>query len=252
MKVLIVDDEPLARSGLKHLLAREPDVEIVAECESAEAAMAALNRYTPDLVFLDVQMPGIDGMSMTRQLQDTGDDGPLIVFVTAFAEHAALAFEVQALDYVLKPVEAGRLAIAVERARTVLQQRAGDVEETADPATPNVVRPIKGRVIVHTGKRAIILKIADIDWIEAAGSYVKIHASGVTHTVRESLGNLEDIVKDEPFARIHRSAIVNIDSVKELKPWFSGDMIVVMRDGTELRLSRSYRRVFQQRLPVLS
>lgn len=243
MKVLIVDDEPLARTGLKRMLAREPDVEIVGECDSAEAGMAAIEKHSPDVIFLDIQMPGIDGMSLSRNLQQA-DDGPLIIFVTAFAEHAALAFEVHALDYVLKPVEARRLSIAVERARSVLQQRPDDM--------PHIDRPIKGRVIVHTGKRAIILKISDIDWIEAAGNYVKIHASGVAHTVRESLASLEEIVKDEPFARIHRSAIVNVDSVKELKPWFSGEMIVVMRDGTELRLSRSYRRVFQQRLPILS
>ena len=251
MKVLIVDDEPLARTGLKRLLAREADVEIVGECDSAEAALAAIEKHSPDVIFLDVQMPGIDGMSLSRNLQQA-DDGPLIIFVTAFAEHAALAFEVHALDYVLKPVEARRLSIAVARARSVLQQRADDSEDVPGTTTPNVDRPIKGRVIVHTGKRAIILKIADIDWIEAAGNYVKIHASGVAHTVRESLASLEEIVKDEPFARIHRSAIVNVDSVKELKPWFSGEMIVVMRDGTELRLSRSYRRVFQQRLPILS
>jgi two-component system LytT family response regulator len=256
MRAIVVDDEPLARRGIGQLLAREPDVEIVGECDSADVALDAIARLQPDVVFLDVQMPGLDGVSLVRSVDAV--TMPLFVFVTAHSNYAAEAFDVQAVDYVLKPVEARRLARACGRVREVLVRRTNterldqpDEAGTCLPATA-VTTPIRNRMVVHTDERAMVVKPSEIDWFEAAGNYVKIHSQRSVYVVRETLNNLERTLREEPFARIHRSTLVNLDSIKELQPWFSGEMIVIMKDGTRLKLSRTYRRLLEARIPTLA
>ena len=257
MRAIIVDDEPLSRMRLRQLLRAEPGVQIVAECATGAEAIEATRRLKPDVLFLDVQMPEIDGFGVLAAL---ADDAPLVVFVTAFDEYAVRAFDVLALDYVLKPVAAERLAAACERARAALL-RHGSPEQRderllallsqlrADGRVPDT--GLK-RLFVRTNGSVVVLNAADVSWIEAAGNYIKVHASSSTYTVRGRLTDMETVLDPNTFARIHRSTIVNLDHVNELQPWFSGEMLVLMRDGAKLKLSRTYRHEFETRHRIFS
>ena len=246
IRTIIVDDEPLARHKIARLLAREPDVQIVAECEHAGAAVQAVEAQSIDLVFLDVQMPGGDGFDVIAALEPS--HMPMIVFVTAYDEHAIRAFEVNALDYLLKPVDPERVARAVTKARAAMVMRAeGD---GVDPAAGvrRLLAQIESqrsryqrRILVRAHGRIFFLRVEEIDWLEAADNYIRIHTPTGTHLIRERLSAMENRLDPDQFLRIHRSVIVNVDRIKELVPWTSGEYLVFMRNGTQLKLSRGFR-----------
>jgi two-component system LytT family response regulator len=242
IRTLIVDDEPLSRRRLRDLLQGEPEIVLVGECGDGVEAMALLRQRSCDLVFLDVQMPGLDGLEVARRL--ASGSGPAVIFVTAYDCYALPAFEVHAVDYLLKPFDRGRFRKALAWARTALRRDQGGAE-SEPPATlsePRGGRKPLERVTIKTAGRVFLLKTGDIDWIEAAGNYLRLHAGAATHLLRETMNNLESRLDAERFWRIHRSTIVNVDRIHELQPLFHGDYVVILQDGTELTLSRTYRR----------
>ncbi|HSY82575.1 MAG TPA: response regulator [Gemmatimonadaceae bacterium] len=228
MRVLIVDDEEPARRKIRRLLSGETDVEIVGEAATGTEAIEAIRRLTPDLVFLDVQIPPPNGFGIIDALGR--DNAPDVIFVTAFDEHALRAFEVRALDYLLKPVTPARLREALDRARERLEQSAA-------PARP---RPL-ARILVRDDTKAFLLALDRVDRIEADGNYVRLHSNGRSFTVRMAIGALAGRLDADQFLRISRSAIVRLDAIKELHPWFHGDYHVVMTDGARLTWTRRYR-----------
>jgi len=245
IRTLIVDDEELARDRIQALLAEQPDVEIVGVCTDGPSAVEAIDKAQPDLVFLDVQMPGMDGFEVIDNIDK--NHAPAVVFVTAHDAHALRAFEIHALDFLLKPFDQTRFEKALDRARGLLNRdRAGGL----DPRLVSLLeelheeRKYSERLIVKSGGRVFFVRTEEIDWVEASGNYVKIHTKNDAHLLRESMKNMEARLDPKTFVRIHRSAIVNIDRIKELEPWFHGEYIVIMRDGTRLTASR----VFSDRL----
>lgn len=259
IKTLIVDDEPLSRERIRTLLAPQPDVEIVGECGDGRQALAAMQRTRPDLLFLDVQMPDLDGFGLLQAMPAANDSGrlPVVVFVTAYDQYALRAFEVNALDYLLKPFDEERFLQALERARKQVQL-AGAVQSGAGKNAAagrrflSVVRDAQPhtkpaeRIVVRSGGRVFFLRTDEIDWVEAASNYVRIHAGADSHLLRETMNGIEARLDPEKFLRIHRSTIINVDRVAELKPWFHGDYAVTLRDGTRLTLSRGHRDKLQQ------
>ena len=255
MRVIIVDDEPLARDRLRSLLAKESDVQVVAECGDGREAVTAIRRENPDLVFLDIQMPELDGFGVISQLK--GGHLPLIVFVTAFDEFAVKAFEVHALDYLLKPFDKDRLKHAVAYARDRLKSpNPVDLTEKLTALLDSLQTGAPGgdgrgatdRIAVKLDGRVIFLRPNEIDWIEAQDNYVKLHAGREAHLVRDTLSNFETRLDARRFIRIARSTIVNIDRVKEMQPMFHGEYVVILHDGTKLTMSRGYRETLQQYL----
>jgi two-component system LytT family response regulator len=245
IRTLIVDDEPLAREGVALALAAERDVEIVGSCEDGPSAVQAIRDLDPDLVFLDVKMPGLDGFAVIDEIG--ADKMPPVIFLTAYEEHALRAFRVNALDYLLKPIDAADLRKSVERAR---RRRAQDEigawrgELRALVATLAHERAGTGtaeRILVRTNGRVHVLDPREIDWVEAAGDYVTMHSAGKSHLVRDSLRNIEARLGAHGFLRIHRSILVKLACIRELAAKDSGDHDVVLHDGTVLRLSRSYK-----------
>jgi two-component system, LytTR family, response regulator len=242
VRILIVDDEPLARERIRGLLSAEPDAPHVEECGNGEDAAAAILARPPDLVFLDVQMPGLDGFEVLERLAPA--PLPLVVFVTAYEQHALRAFEVHAVDYLLKPFDADRFATALGRARARLAGNGRDemtraVQALLDGARES--RPARSEVLsVRVGERIVPVRLDEIDWIEAEGNYVRLHRGRASHLLRETMASLEESLDARRFRRIHRSAIVNVDRIAELLPWFGKDFKVKLKDGTELTLSRSY------------
>jgi two-component system LytT family response regulator len=249
IRVLVADDEPLARERLRTLLAREDWLELVAECPDGAEAIDSITRLQPDLVFLDVQMPGASGFEVIDAIGPARM--PLVVFVTAFDHYALRAFDVHALDYLLKPFDRDRFHEALVRARQQLERRTnGDLErrllelvQDLKPATHRLER-----FVVKSGGRVFFIRAEEIDWIEAAGNYVKLHVGSDTHLFRETMNALESQLDSDLFFRIHRSHIVNIERVKELQPWFNGEYVVFLRNGTRLTLSRGYREKLQERI----
>jgi two-component system LytT family response regulator len=245
LRAIVVDDEPLVRRGLARLIAAEPDVELIAQCGNGDQAVAVVRRERPDLLFLDVQMPGRNGLEVLAAL---GDDRPrAVIFVTAFDRYAIEAFDQHAVDYLLKPFDDRRFTTALARARerlaaTGLDQRLERLLEALAPETRWL-----DRIPARLGARVALVPVAEIVWIEAADNYVRVHTERGKHLVRESLRNLEAQLDPGRFARIHRSAIVNLDFVTELVALPSGDHEVLTRAG-RLRLSRSYRKAFEERL----
>ncbi|HEU4585015.1 MAG TPA: LytTR family DNA-binding domain-containing protein [Gemmatimonadaceae bacterium] len=251
VKTLIVDDEPLARSRLRKLLSAEDGVEIVGECASAEEAIGVIESALPDLVFLDVQMPGMDGFEMLAKLETPAL--PAIIFVTAFDDYALRAFEVHALDYLLKPYSRARFVDAFRRAREQLERESAAAadrrllgllaelraRESGGAAVPAAAHEHE-RLVVKADGRMFFVRPADIDWIEASANYVRLHARGESYQLRESMKNMEERLPRNSFVRIHRSAIVNLDRVRELQPWFHGEYVVILADGTKLTASRVY------------
>lgn len=246
MKVLIADDEPLARKGLRKLLSQEQGVEVIAECADGIEAVERIQDLAPDVAFLDIRMPGLDGFGVVEAVGS--GRMPVTVFVTAYDHHALQAFEVHAVDYLLKPVTPERLRVAVERAAAILAASDRSALEGRIESLIRAVRPPGGRlerfVIRSVGKVAIV-PVGDVDWIEADGDYVKLHTAGKVHLHRERMATLEDSLDPAEFVRIHRSTIVRIARIAELRPLVNGDHLVVLRSGEKLSLSRTMRdRVF--------
>lgn len=239
---MIVDDEPPARSLVRRLLAPREEIEIVAECENGAEAIAAIRAHAPELVFLDVQMPEVDGFGVIEALAN--ERLPHIIFVTAYDQYAVRAFEAQALDYLLKPFDRERLEQSLNRAlRQIRNEQTGDAtgrilalltEQRREAACAD-------RFVIKEEGRVFFLKADDIEWIEAEGNYVILHTSQQRHLFREAISHLETRLDPRRFQRIGRSAIVNLDCVRELQPWFRGDYKVILRNGTELKLSHRYR-----------
>lgn len=242
IRTLIVDDEPLARERVRLLLEEEPDLEIVGECGDGHEALQTIRKTSPDLVFLDIQMPELDGFGLLAQLDPARL--PAIIFVTAFDQFALRAFEVHALDYLLKPFDSERLQAAVQRARQWIQRSKGG---ELDPRLSALLTDLKGaskvpnRLAVKSGGRVLLLKTEDIDWVEAADNYVNLHVGRESHLLRETMNALESRLAPERFLRISRSTLVNLDRIKELQPMFHGEYTVILHDGTRLTLSRSHR-----------
>ena len=244
MRILIVDDEPLARRKIRIFLEPEHDVEIVGECADGAQAVDAIRELRPDLVFLDVQMPVLDGFAI---IETVGlPHMPQIIFVTAHDHFAVRAFDVRAVDYLLKPLENKRFREAMARAREHFAPgRDEGVQEQVLALLSEIraERKFSERIPVRTEKQTTFLNVDDIDWIEACRNYVCIHAGKESHILRETMSGLENRLDPRRFARIHRSALVNLDRVRLVRPLSSGDQQVVLQDGTRLTLSRSYREV---------
>lgn len=242
IRTLIVDDEPLARERIRQLLLKEPDIDLIAECADGREAVAAIGRYKPDLVFLDVQMPELDGFGVLSQIDSPAM--PAIVFVTAYDQFALRAFEVHAVDYLLKPFDSGRFKKALDHARGQLQR--GPTEEFGRRVT-ELLADLKteskqqNRLAIKTGGKVLFLRIDEIDWVEAADNYVNLHIGNESHLHRETLTALEARLPADKFMRISRSTIVNLERIKELQPMFHGEYSVILRNGTRLILSRGYR-----------
>lgn len=250
IKVLIVDDEALARLTIRNLLLADPDIEISGECRNGAEAVNFLKKETPDLLFLDIQMPGMTGFEVLAQV--AFEEIPAIVFVTAFDEYALQAFDVHAIDYLLKPFSDQRFEAALTRAKTQIQMQevnrlsrslvAAMVGQAQD-AKPDPAKPKRflNRFMIRSGGRASFVKASEVDWIAADDYYIKLNVSGRSHLLRMSLNELEEKLDPEQFLRIHRSTIVNFDRIKELQQNPNGEWVVVLKDGTELKLSRSRR-----------
>jgi two-component system LytT family response regulator len=239
LRVLIVDDEPLARERLRSLLQAEPAVEIIGECGSGTEAIATIRSTALDLVFLDMQMPGCDGLQVLAELP--GENRPAIVFATAHEEFALDAFKVQALDYLLKPFDRERLRTALQRAQA--DRRVRDPgRKTGNPAVDSIApAPRSERLTVKTDGRLVFLKSEEIVWVEAADNYAVLHLVSGRLMLRETMAALEARLGSASFVRINRSAIVHRDQIKELQPALHGDYVVLLRDGTQLPLSRNLR-----------
>jgi len=254
LRVVVVDDEELARDRLETLLSQQPDIQVVGTASDGRAAVEVIEREQPDLVFLDVQMPEMDGFEVVESLEL--ERMPAVVFVTAHDAHALRAFEVHAIDFLVKPFDQTRFERALAHAREQHARTASGPAGGAQPLDARVLaaleelraqRSFPERLIVKTAGRVFFVRVEDVDWVEASGNYVKVHAKGEAHLIRESMKNMEARLDPKRFVRIHRSAIVNIDRIKELEPWFHGEYIVIMRDGTRLTASR----VFSDRLSAM-
>ena len=228
IRALIVDDEPLARRGIRQLLAREPDMVVVGECRDGRAALAALERQAPDLVFLDVQMPELDAFEV---IQARGlDRMPIVVFVTAYDKFAVQAFEAQALDYLVKPLVAARFTATMARVRERLRERRRAV------------------LVVATATGSLVIDATEIDWIEANDYYSRIHTGGARHLIRESLASLWRRLDASHFVRVHRGALVRLDRIREVRLTPEEGTVVVLRDGATIPVSRRRRAALQARL----
>ena len=273
IRVLLADDEPLARRRLLRFLRAETDADVVAECGSGTEAVRLLRSEPVDLALLDVQMPDLDGFGVIAEVG--AERMPPVIFVTAYDAYALRAFEVHALDYLLKPVTADRFREAFTRARdhldrattasmgrrlkamlaTVLANEDADGGGAAGAAAAGVLperQRYADRLTIKANGRVFFVRVNEVDWFEAHGNYVRVHVGTTTHLIREALSVVEASLTPDRFARIHRSTIVNIDRIKELQPWFAGDYIVLLKDGTQLKLSRTYRDQLQVRLHALS
>lgn len=242
IRVLIVDDEPLAREGMRELLVRESDIEIVAECRDGFEALLALESAEIDLLFLDVQMPELNGFEVLAAMPS--ERVPAVIFVTAYDAHALRAFEVHAVDYLLKPLETERFRVALNRAREQMKWRAGQTlpKNFAELLSRlHMERKHLERVLVKTGGRLWVVKTQEIEWIEAEADYACLHVQGKKHLLRETLSALESQLDPQKFLRIHRSTIVNLDRIQALESLSHGEVVLILKDGTRLTASRNYR-----------
>jgi two-component system LytT family response regulator len=246
IRVIIVDDELLGRTVIREMLRREPDFTVVGECANGHEAIAAINVERPELIFLDVQMPELDGFDVLAALD--AEQLPLVIFVTAYDQYAVSAFEVHAVDYLLKPFDRERFGKALQRAKEQLQrehlnQAPADVSQRIlalleeQRAKPKYLE----RLVIKTNGRIFFLKTEEIDWISAEGNYVNLHIKRDSYLLRETISHLESQLDPRRFARIHRSQIVNLDRIRELHHWSHGEYKVILHNGEELMLSRSYR-----------
>jgi two-component system LytT family response regulator len=243
IRVAIVDDEPLARRRIRNLLMEAADIEVITECANGKDAIESLDASPPDLLFLDIQMPEIDGFDV---LQAIGRGRvPAVVFVTAYDQFALRAFEAHALDYLLKPFDDERFGVAVQRARErIRQQQGGDLDRRLQALLEHV-RSDHGylrRLVVPSGHRSIFIRTEHIDWIEADRNSVRLHVGGKAYLLRENLTHIASALDPAMFCRIHRSTVVNIDRIQSVESLFHGEYVVVLHDGTKLTSGRSYRR----------
>ncbi len=259
IRTIIVDDEQLARRGLEIRLQNEDDVEIVAQCANGREALAAVREHKPELMFLDIQMPGLTGFDILKSL--AGPDMPMIVFVTAYDQYAIKAFEAHAVDYLLKPIEEERLSEALDNVRKQWEQRSevdhrvqlmnlvveltGDdtvtMEEVLEFGLDAVGQKYLKKIPIKEGKKTTCVMTEDIDWIDAAGDYMCVHANGLTHILRGTMKMLEDGLDPRIFQRIHRSTIVNVNCVKSLRSHMNGEYFLTLKNGFEVKLSRHYK-----------
>jgi two-component system LytT family response regulator len=244
IRALIVDDEPLARARVRRLLGAHPDFEVVRECADGKSAIAALREIDVDVAFLDVQMPAVDGFGVLQEVP--ADRIPVVIFVTAHDEHAMRAFDVHALDYLLKPFDAARFERAVKRARRQLELESsrGEAVEKRLASIFTLLDATAARpasILVKTATRTAVVPVSEIRWIEASGKHVKIHAGRDAYLHREPLRKVLERLDPRRFVQIHRSTVVQLSSIESLEPSFHGDHSVLLRDGTRLVLSRSFR-----------
>ena len=249
IRTLIVDDEPLAREGIQTRLKQEPDIEVVGACGNGRDAVTVILGEVPDLVFLDIQMPRLDGFGVIEAVGVKRM--PQVIFVTAYDEHALRAFEVGALDYLLKPIDGERFFEALERARDRIRGKnleAITVKLHKMMAALEVERKSLERLSIKSAGRIIFLGVDEIDWIEAADNYVQIHAGRESHLLHATMNSLETRLDPSQFLRVHRSTIVHINRIKELRPLFHGEYQIILKDGTQLTSGRSYRENLQKLL----
>ncbi len=242
IRTLIIDDEPLARERVRTMLRDEADIEIAGECGDGPTAVAVIKKLAPDLLFLDVQMPGMDGFEVLRSLGK--ERLPVVVFVTAFDQHAVKAFEAHALDYLLKPFKPARFKETVQRAREQLANREASAASKNLAALLGQAKPERefiSRIAVKTGERTVFVKTSQIDYVESAGNYVVLHVGKENHVVRETMTALEEQLDPKKFIRISRSTLVNADQIKELQPLFKGEHAVVLHNGKQLTMTRGVR-----------
>ena len=259
IRTIIVDDEELARRGLEIRLQDAQDIEIVAQCANGRQALAAIAEHAPDLMFLDIQMPGLSGLDVLASVPQ--ESMPMVVFVTAFDRFAIDAFEARALDYLLKPVDEERLARALDRVRGQWHQRQalaqreqlmalladltgkGEIEADALAAIAGApsTRRYAAMIPIRVGRETVRLDVATIDWIDAAGDYMCLHAGGQTHVLRATMKELEEMLDPDVFQRVHRSTIVNLARVRSLRPHSNGECFLKLASGQEIKLSRSFR-----------
>jgi two-component system LytT family response regulator len=269
IRCLLVDDEILSRLALRQALRSHPEIEIVGECGHGEEALQAIRAVRPDLLLLDIRMPGMDGFELLRAVPPA--ELPMVVFVTAFDEHALRAFDARALDYLLKPLDPARFDAAVERIKAQWRGRragAGAPSPAAAAAAAPALAPTPSaapvlapaasgppaapglryleRISVRKGEHIVVVRVAEIDWIHADGNYVRIHAGGTSYLHREALSRLAAALDPAHFLRIHRATLVNLDRIKEIYPLFYGDCQVLLEDGTRLTLSRRFRNQARQ------
>ena len=253
IRVLLVDDEPLARSMLREMLQGDPYAAIVGESCNGREALEAIDLHSPDLLFLDVQMPEVGGFEVLSSL---GKNRPLphVIFVTAYDQYAVRAFEVHALDYLLKPFDQERFDVSWRRAREqIIRERNGGTDQRILALLQELKAGNKylERLVIKATGRIYFLETSEIDWIEAEGNYVSVHSAKKTHLLRETISSLEAQLDPKKFVRIHRSSIVRIDRIHELQPWFHGEYRIILQDGTQLTLSRNHRDNLQEALGKL-
>jgi two-component system LytT family response regulator len=243
LRTLIVDDEPVARRGLLRLLRQEPDIEVVGECGDGRSAVAAIGALSPDLVFLDVQMPELDGFGVVEAIG--AERMPAVVLVTAFDQHAVRAFDAQAVDYVLKPVDPERFRRALQRARSRLAQPDQDfarrVTEVLKSLDRAALPPWPARLAIRSDGRVRLNDLDEVDRLVAAGNYVEVHAGASRHLLRETMTSLEARLDPQRFTRVSRAAIVSIARIREVQPLFNGDFVVLLDTGAQVSGSRRYR-----------
>jgi two-component system LytT family response regulator len=248
IKTIIADDEPLAREKIRNLLEEDPDIELIGECADGIETVTAIRNQQPDLVFLDVQMPELDGFGVLKALNDS--NLPTLIFVTAYDQYALRAFEVHALDYLLKPFDRERFQKALQRAKEhIRKEKSGEVneklltllEDLKSEKSNNHERKYLDRLVIKAGGRVTFLKTEEIDWIEAAGNYIRLYIGKDSHLLRDTMNNIQTKLDPEKFLRIHRSTILKIDRIKELQPWYHGEYVVTLENGKQLTSSRSYR-----------
>lgn len=239
IRTVVVDDEALARDWVREQLREDGEIDIVAECEDGFKAVEAIGSTKPDLLILDIQMPGLDGFGVLRMLENRPP--PAVIFLTAFDRYALQAFEVNAIDYLLKPVSPERMQSALVRIKAHVRERqSGDLATRLMTALDEKRRHLDWLLIKNDGK-SHFLRVTDIDWIESQRNNVALHAGASTHVYHDTTAGIEARLDPARFLRIHRSTIVNIDRIKELHPWFNGDYAVTLKDGTRLTLSNSYK-----------
>jgi len=267
IRALVVDDESLAREALLVMLDGDPEIEVIAECRNGKEAVAAIREQSPDVVFLDIQMPEMDGFQVVEEVGAMRM--PVTIFVTAYDKHALRAFEAHALDYLLKPFDHDRFNTALQRAKTFIrQQKLGELSESLfavlqdmklktgeQPSEMDDIKPGRAtqkgpidRVVIKSGGRVYFLKTEAIDWVEGAGDYLSLHSGSQTHLIRETMGNFHARLDSQKFLRIHRSTIVNIERIKDIRPLYKGEYVITLTSGISLKASRGYRHELQSLL----
>src|SRR5882672_2139829 len=247
IRALVIDDEPLAREMIREMLEADPEAEIIGECANGHEAVAAIRSLAPDLIFLDIQMPELGGFEVLESLK--GHDLPYIIFATAYDQYAVRAFEVHALDYLLKPFDQERFDTAWQRAKMRIREERASQREQHILALLEELKAgprYLARLVVKTEGRVFFLDVDDIQCIEAEGNYIRVYNGQKAYLLRDTISGLEAQLDPKKFLRIHRSAIVRIDKIKELQPWFHGEYYVILEGGKKLTLSRNYRANLQE------